>query len=113
MANDDPCGSPQHLPVNMFQASDAVVVVAPMPAVTADDIDVRVDGRNLVIRAECRTEAEKDYLLHEWHYGPYERTVELPDGFGGGGDASFGNGQLAVRVTKGDGGGAIAVAAKP
>ena len=113
MANDDPCGSPQHLPVNMYTATDAVVVVAPMAAVMADDIDVRVDGRNLHIRAECRTEAEKDYVLHEWHYGPYERTLELPDGFGGGGDATFGNGQLAIRVTKGDGGGTIAVVAKP
>ena len=28
MANDDPCGDPQHLPVNMYEASDAVVVIA-------------------------------------------------------------------------------------
>src|SRR3954471_3531459 len=107
MANDDPCGTPQHLPVNMYTASDAVVVVAPMPAVTADDIRVSVDGGSLRIEADCRTEADKPYVLHEWHYGPYERTLDLPDGFGGAGEATYGNGQLAVRVTKGDGGGAI------
>jgi HSP20 family molecular chaperone IbpA len=113
MANDDPCGSPQHLPVNVFQASDAVVVVAPMPAVAADDIRITVEGGQLRIEADCRTAPEKDYLLHEWHYGPYERTLDLPEGFGGGGEASFGNGQLAVRVLKGDGGGTISVTHKP
>jgi HSP20 family molecular chaperone IbpA len=97
----------QQLPVNMYEATDAVVVVAPMPAVMADDIHVSLEGRTLSISAECRTEAPKDYLLHEWHYGPYERTVELPEGFGGGGEGSYGNGQLAVRVLKGDGNGRI------
>ena len=115
MADNDPCGSPQHLPVNVFEASDAVVVVTPMPGVMADDIEISVDGRTLTIAADCRTEAQKDYLLHEWHYGPYERTLELPEGFGGPAEASFGNGQLALRVTKGEANGQqqVKVAAKP
>jgi HSP20 family molecular chaperone IbpA len=113
MANDDPCGEAQHLPVNMFEASDAVVVIAPMPAVMADDLHVSVEGGNLTIKADCRTEAPKDYLLHEWHYGPYERTVELPAGFGGDVEGSFANGQLALRILKGDGGGgSVAITAK-
>lgn len=101
MATDDPCGTPQHLPVNMYEASDAVVVITPMPAVMADDLHLSIEGRTLKIAADCRTEAPKDYLLHEWHYGPYERTVELPDGYGGAAEASFANGQLALRVRKG------------
>jgi HSP20 family molecular chaperone IbpA len=103
----------QHVPVNMYEATDAVVVVAPMPAVMADDVHVHVDGGTLRIEAGQRTEAEKEYLLHEWTYGPYERTVELPAGFGGGGEATLGNGQLAVRVTKGDGAADIVVVGKP
>ena len=97
----------QQLPVNMYEASDAVVVVAPMPAVMPDDIHVALDGRTLTISADCRTEAAKDYLLHEWHYGPYERTLELPEGYGAGGEGSFGNGQLAVRVLRGEADGRI------
>ena len=113
MANDDPCGDPQHLPVNMYEASDAVVVIAPMPGVMADDLHVAVEGGSLVIKADCRTEAPKDYLLHEWHYGPYERTLELPEGYGGGGEGSFANGQLALRILKGDGGGGpVSITAK-
>ena len=105
----------QRLPVNMYETTGAVVVVAPMPAVQADDVDVVVEGRTLTISAECRTEAPKEYLLHEWHYGPYERTVELPEGFDGPGEATFGNGQLAVRVERGEGDGgrrSLQVAAK-
>jgi HSP20 family molecular chaperone IbpA len=109
MTNDDPCGSPQHLPVNMFEASEAIVVVAPMSAVQPDDVRVSVEGRTLTIRADCRTEAPRDYLLHEWHYGPYERTLELPEGFGAGGEGTLGNGQLALRILKGDGAGTVIV----
>jgi HSP20 family molecular chaperone IbpA len=103
----------QQLPVNMFEASEAVVVVAPMPAVMADDVRVSVEGRSLRISADCRTEAPKDYLLHEWHYGPYDRTVELPEGYGGGAEATFGNGQLAVRVLKGEAAGSLQVQVTP
>ena len=105
LGGDDPCGAPQRLPVNMYEASDAVVVVTPMPAVMADDLHVTIEGRTLRIAADCRTEAPKQYLLHEWHYGPYEREVELPEGFDGEAEGSFANGQLALRVRRGGGGG--------
>jgi HSP20 family molecular chaperone IbpA len=86
----------------MYEATDAVVVITPMPAVMPSDIHVSLEGHTLTITADCRTEAPKDYLLHEWHYGPYERTLELPDGFGADAQGSFGNGQLAVRICKGE-----------
>lgn len=98
-------GRPQTVPVNMYEAERAVVVVAPLPGVMADDVTVTLDGSRVTIAAELRTRAPKDYLLHEWHYGPYERTIELPEGFGGTAEATFGNGQLALRVERGEGGG--------
>jgi HSP20 family molecular chaperone IbpA len=88
----------------MYEAEQAVVLVAPLPGVMADDITVVVEGSSVTIAADLRTRAVKDYLLHEWHYGPYERTVELPSGFGGHADATFNNGQLALRIERGDGG---------
>ena len=94
----------QSVPVNVYEADEAIVIVAPLPGVMADDVEVDVEGRSLTIRAAMRTAAPKDYFLHEWHYGPYERAVELPDGFGGPVEASFGNGQLAIRVKRGPGG---------
>ena len=95
----------QHLPVNMYEATDALVVITPMPAVMPEDIHVTLEGHTLHIAADCRTEAPKDYLLHEWHYGPYERTVDLPPGFGGKAEATFANGQLALRIERGGRGG--------
>jgi HSP20 family molecular chaperone IbpA len=101
-----PMDGQNDVPVNMYETEGAVVVVAPFPGVMPDDVRVELDGRALHLHAEMRTPAPKDYLLHEWHYGPWDRTVDLPEGFAGEANASFGNGQLAVRVLRGDGGGA-------
>jgi HSP20 family protein len=90
----------QHVPVNVWETGGALMVVAAMPAVMPDDIEITLDQERLTIRAERRTEAPKDYLTHEWDYGPYERTLDLPDGFAGAVVATLGNGQLAIRVGK-------------
>ena len=92
---------PQKVPVNMYETHDALVIVAPLPGVMADDVEVTLADGQVHIAAEMRTPAEKGYLLHEWHYGPFRRTVDIPDGFGAGAAASFGNGQLALRLERG------------
>ncbi len=102
-------GETLRVPVNMYEAGEALVVVAPLPGVMAEDVDVTLEGAQLRIAATMRSPAPKEYLVHEWHYGPYERTVEVPTGFGGGGTATFGNGQVAIRLTRGSGGGSIPV----
>ncbi|MDQ2725505.1 MAG: Hsp20/alpha crystallin family protein [Actinomycetota bacterium] len=103
--SSDPAGeaglASQTIPVNMYQAPHAVVVVAVAPAVTPDDVVVERTGRHLSIRARLRNAAEREYLLHEWTYGAYERQLDLPDGFGGGVEASLVNGQLVVRILEG------------
>ena len=96
-------GEPQHVPVNAYETEGAFVVVAPLPGVMAEDVSVDIDTSSVSIKASMRTEADKDYVLHEWHYGPYERTIDLPPGFGGDAEATFANGQLALRVTRGEG----------
>ena len=105
----EPGGETMQVPVNVYEAGEALVVVAPLPGVQPEDVDVSVDGTELRIAAAMRSPAAKDYLVHEWHYGPYERVVELPEGFAGGGTATFGNGQLAIRLTRGAGGGPVTV----
>ena len=92
---------PQSVPVNMYEADEAIVIVAALPGVGADDIEVEVDRAVVTIRSDARSLAPKAYILHEWHYGPYERAVELPEGFEGEPLASYGNGQLAIRVGRG------------
>jgi HSP20 family protein len=96
---DDVAGS-QRIPVNIYETDNAVVVVAPMPGVMPDDVEIAVEGRRLTIRAELRTDAPKHYVLHEWDYGAYERTLELPVDAPGPVTASLGNGQLAVSLRR-------------
>ena len=93
---------PQAVPVNLYQTDEALVLVAPLPGVMADDVEVVVEPGQVTVSAAMRTAAPKDYLLHEWHYGPYRRSIELPWGFGATAAASFGNGQLAVHLGRGD-----------
>jgi len=92
---------PQTVPVNLYETEEALVAVAPLPGVMADDIEIAVEQGRLTITAAMRTAAPKDYLRHEWHYGPYEREVEIPEDFGAQIAASFGNGQLAIQLGRG------------
>src|SRR4051812_30969285 len=92
----------QSVPVNMYETDGALVIVASLAGMMADDVDVAVDDGAVTIRAAMRSAAPKDYLLHEWQYGPFERRVEVPTGFGGAAEATFANGQLALRIERGE-----------
>jgi HSP20 family molecular chaperone IbpA len=93
---------PQSVPVNMYETSEAVVVVAPLPAVRPDDVHVEIRGGAVRFWAHVRSAGTREYLLHEWEYGGYERELALPAGFGAGVEATLANGQLAIRVLKGE-----------
>jgi HSP20 family molecular chaperone IbpA len=94
---------PRRVPVNMYETDGAVVLVLPLPGVMADDIRIDIEADRVHVDAAQRTAAEKDYITHEWEYGPYERMIVVPGGFGGPASATFGNGQLAIRIERGDG----------
>lgn len=93
---------PQTVPVNMWEAPEALVVVAPLPAVSAGDVTVELRDGALRFWADLRSAGPREYLVREWNYGGYEREVTLPAGFGSGLEASLANGQLAVRVLRGE-----------
>src|SRR5947207_8272837 len=97
----DTATHPQTVPVNLYETDEALVAVAPLPGVMASDIEISVEEGRLTITAAMRTAAPKDYLRHEWHYGPYHREVEIPDDFGAQITATFGNGQLAIQLGRG------------
>jgi HSP20 family molecular chaperone IbpA len=93
---------PQSVPVNVYETPAALVVLAPLPAVTSSDVTVEVRPGFLRFWARLRSAGPRDYLVHEWEYGCYEREVELPAGYGRGVEATLTNGQLAIRVLRGD-----------
>ena len=92
---------PQPVPVNVYETGDSLVVVAPLPAVRPSDVTIDLIPGCLRITARLRSAAPREYLVHEWDYGGYERELDLPDGYGASVEASLANGQLAVRVLRG------------
>jgi HSP20 family molecular chaperone IbpA len=92
----------QTVPVNVYETTGALVIVAPLPAVTADDVMVEVREGWLRFTALLRSAGPRDFLMHEWEYGGYEREIDLPAGFGASAEASLANGQLVIRVLRGE-----------
>jgi len=91
----------QRIPINAHDAPEAFVVVAPLPAVSPKDVTVELHDGLLRIFARLRSSGPREYVLHEWEYGGYEREIELPPDFGSGLEATLTNGQLVVRVLRG------------
>jgi HSP20 family molecular chaperone IbpA len=91
----------QHVPVNVYETSAALVVVSPLPAVTAEDVTIELRPGTLRFWAHLRSAGPRDYLVKEWEYGGFEREVDVPAGYGGGVEASLANGQLAIRILRG------------
>lgn len=95
----------QTVPVNVFESEDALMIIAPMPGLQEDDIDITVRGNSLTVegreRADLKPDSGKRYLRHEWRYGPYRRMVELPYAVdANSAEATFDNGVLTVRLQK-------------
>ena len=66
-------------PVNVYEANEQLTVAMPMPGTHHDTIDVRLEGRRLIVDAEARYPQEQQhYLQHEWSIGTSHRDVELP-----------------------------------
>jgi len=92
----------QNVPVNVYESPEALVVVAPFPAVVNTDANVELRDGVLRLSARLRSSGPREYLIHEWEYGGYEREIDVPDRYAGGLEATLTNGQLAVRVLRGD-----------
>jgi len=95
---------PTAVPINLFENDRELMVVAPMPGVAPEDISIDVldDGR-LTLRSRMHGEGQERirYLLREWSYGPYERTIELPCAVDAKrANVSYGNGVLSITFPK-------------
>lgn len=89
-----------HLPVNIYQEGDRLMVAAPMPGMEPQDIEITLEGTRLAIRSELRGPGQqraKSFVLQEWTSGPYERTIVLPHAVDGSrANATYDNGILVV-----------------
>ena len=69
--------------VNSYVKDGTLHMEAEIPGVKPDQLDVRIDGREVVIKGERqfgRSEEKADYLLRESRFSAFERRMTLPDG---------------------------------
>jgi HSP20 family protein len=67
--------------IDMFDRGDRLVIKADLPGMKRDDIELRVDGRGLMISGERQREEEvkeKDYYRMERSFGSFSRHIRLP-----------------------------------
>jgi HSP20 family molecular chaperone IbpA len=90
--------------VDILDLGDALQVVADMPGVRKEDIEINLKPEWVEISAESSTETERkeeDYTYRERGYASYRRVIDLPaDVLPDKAEASFKNGVLEVNLPK-------------
>ncbi len=90
--------------VDITEDDKAFMLTAELPGLTAEDVDVSLDGRTLVIKGEKQQETkteDKSYHLTERTYGSFERSFYLPDGVDSDAiNAAVAKGVLTVTLPK-------------
>src|SRR5665647_3021400 len=90
--------------VDVIDLGDALQVVADMPGVQKEDIEINLTPERVEISAESSTETERkdeDYRYRERGYASYRRVLDLPaDVLPDKAEASFNNGVLEVMLPK-------------
>lgn len=69
------------LPVDVIETHDSLVVIAPVPGVDPEHIDIRLDGDVLTIRGTRQRELQKTaehFYSEECFWGNFSRSVILP-----------------------------------
>ncbi|SDE49468.1 Hsp20/alpha crystallin family protein [Paraburkholderia lycopersici] len=90
--------------VDIAETDKAFEIVAELPGIDEDDLEVKLANGGLTIKGEKHEEKEekkKDYYLHERHFGSFERYFQLPEGVDREKiEASFKKGVLTVTLPK-------------
>lgn len=69
---------PFQLPVNAYRTRHELVIVASVPGLEPQDIDLALERGQLTIRGEIPPPlGNVDYLLQEMPYGPFEKRLRL------------------------------------
>lgn len=90
--------------VDIYRVPTGLVIRAALPGMIQEDIDIFVDAGVLTLRGERLPPPEsrpQDYLLQEWQYGRFERSIRLPFAVDAEGiRASYSEGVLVIILPK-------------
>ncbi len=69
----------RYVPVDIYTTDENVVVIAALPGVHPDDVEVTFEGNTVTIKGEFPQpeEPNMNWHLQERYYGPFERTIRL------------------------------------
>jgi len=98
-------GGTMPMPIDVLEQNDNLIVKASLPGVKPDDINITVQGNQLTIQGETRsdTTTEQQGTVHhrEHHYGRFVRSMTLPSRVNSEkAQASFENGMLTLTLPK-------------
>ncbi len=66
------------LPIDVYTTPEEIILVASLPGLTADEVDISIEGDTLTIQGELRPPLENvTYLFQERAYGTFGRTLTL------------------------------------
>jgi len=99
---------PGRLAIDAYTTPNEIVIQAPVPGATPDDVDITLEGDTLTIKATIKPPLENvDYVIRERAYGTFTRTLTLNVPVDGDKiEATVQNGLLTIVIPK-------AEAAKP
>ena len=91
-------------PLDIYETKDRFVVNVELPGVDPDSVEVSVEDSTLTVRGErvfYRDVPEDSFLRVERRYGPFARTLSLPQTANANAiEASFDRGVLIIEVPK-------------
>jgi len=90
-------------PINLYDTTDSLVLMAELPGVRHQDLDVSVQGSQVVLRGQRSIEYPEGASAHrrERQAGAFHRSVELPYVVDAEKvEASYQNGVLVLRLPK-------------
>jgi HSP20 family protein len=90
------------LPLDAYVTPDEIVIVANMPGVKPEDVEITLEGDTLTIKGERPAPMENvDYVLQERPYGLFQRTLNINIPVDSGkAEAKYENGLLILTVPK-------------
>jgi HSP20 family protein len=66
------------LPVDVYATADDLVILASVPGLNPEDVEITIEGDTLTIKGETKPPLENvDYHIQERRYGPFGRTLTL------------------------------------
>ncbi len=95
-------GSQFRLPIDAYVTPEEIVIIANIPGVKPDEVEITLEGDTLTIKGERPApQANVNYVLQERLYGPFQRTININVPVDAArAEAHYDNGLLTLTIPK-------------